>query len=54
MANMLKRQIEMREESVEELRDLIIDEKNRLVNYMNKKAKFYESIRKSRKANSNK
>lgn len=54
MANMLKRQIEMREESLAELRDLIIDEKNKLVNYMNQKAKFYESIRKARKANSSK
>lgn len=54
MANMLKRQIEMREESVEELKNIIIDEKNKLINYMNKKAKFYESVRKSRKAKSDK
>lgn len=50
MAVMLQRQIVMREESLAELREMLLDAQENLKQYMNAKAKFYDMIRKRREA----
>lgn len=52
MANMLKSQMEQREEEIRVTRDLIQKEKAYLKNFMADKALFYQKVRRNRKANS--
>lgn len=54
MANMLKSQMEQREEEIRVTKDLICNEKTYLKNFMADKAEFYKKIRRNRKADSNK
>ena len=54
MANMLRSQIEQREDDIKMTKSLIKEEKEYLKEYMKNKAKFYEKIRQNRKADSNK
>ena len=49
--NMLKRQIKMRENDLIEIKNMILDEKEFLINYMKKKSDFYHKIRNKRGQN---
>ena len=50
---MLKRQIEMREEDLDYIRDTLAEYKYSLKDYMKRKGDFYDKIRKTRKAKLN-
>ena len=54
MTNMLKSQMQQREEEIQVTKELIQKEKKYLKNFMEDKAQFYKKIRRNRKADSNK
>ena len=54
MTNMLKSQMQQREDDIRTTKKMIATEKEYLKNYMADKAKFYKKIRHNRKADSNK
>lgn len=52
-SKMLLKQIKNKQEIIDDLRDMILDEKVNLIDWMNKKAEFYNAIRKNRQAKNN-
>ena len=53
METMLKKQIEMREEDLDYIKDTLAEYKYSLKDYMKRKGDFYDKIRKTRKAKLN-
>lgn len=45
MVNMLKKQIQIRENGLKEIKEMILDEKESLIRYMKNKSEFYDKIR---------
>lgn len=54
MTNMLKSQMQQREDDIRTTKKMIAAEKEYLKNYMADKAQFYKKVRRNRKADSNK
>lgn len=52
-SKMLLKQIKNKQEIINDLKEMILDEKTDLIEWMNKKAEFYQTIRKNRQVKNN-